>query len=96
MMCGNGKMNNSLATLQFSVGDFEHHGLTAIAADCTDDRVRADRRDNPECIPNTNAPVRLPASVNPEGRGYGAEWVGRPDMAVVRGQDQNLARCEQS
>lgn len=94
MVRGDAKVNNSFTSLQAPGRDLERHRLAAIATHRADDSIGAQCRCNSERIPNADAPIGLAPSFHLERRRYGAERGCRPNVAVIRGENQNLRGCE--
>ena len=90
MVRGHGEMNDSFTTPEFSSRDFQPHGLATITAGSMDLCVGVERGRDSERIPDTNSPVGATSRFDPEAGGHSAKRVSRPDVAVVRSENQNL------
>src|SRR3989442_11425608 len=91
----NGEMDDSFAVHKFATSNFESQSLAAIAAGCSDHRISPERGGNTQRVPNADPPVGLPPRLDAEARGYGAKRVRRPNVAIVRGENQHFA-CSQA
>ncbi len=92
MVRGDGEMNDPFTAGQLSPRDLHRHRCAAIAATGADYRIGSECGHDPERIPDANAPVSQAPGDHLEGGGDGTERVRRPDVPVIRGQDQNPAR----
>ena len=91
MMSGNGKVNERVASQEVAVADFQPHGLAAVAAERADYCIFSERGGNAQGIPNADSPVKLFIHIHAEARMYRAKRISRPNVPVVRRENQDLA-----